>query len=310
MQFLHVRHLMLTVVLLTAAVCGRAEISVTLNNTFIQKYKNRAMIDSQFIVDHSKGKPNPASKDGDMHIAGRDPAAIGMPAVAELMNARDHLDVVQLANEAQGTGDPVPVSGAWRIWNEHGGDSEFKQGRRVAAATTSNPDHVFEIHPITSFAGVSTHASFRPIPGYTPKLPENAFPMYEQVRSTIIPGNGKTTIVSSGIGYNYVRFQMVLNERPFPISDGAVAMAKVQDMEGHLILRNKRMVFVKDTPPEVAVRELGEGSCLQVLGIPRLNLALVSWRVANRNDPRKPLTWSLPYEMIVVGVYDEPCEED
>jgi len=41
-----------------------------------------------------------------------------------------------------------------------------------------------------------------------------------------------------------------------------------------------------------------------------LNLALVSWRVKNKNDPRKPLTWNLPYEMIVVGIYDQPCEED
>jgi len=26
----------------------------------------------------------------------------------------------------------------------------------------------------------------------------------------------------------------------------------IQDLEGHLLLRDKRMVFVKDTPPEVA----------------------------------------------------------
>lgn len=45
-------------------------------------------------------------------------------------------------------------------------------------------------------------------------------------------------------------------------------------------------------------------------GIPRLNLALVSWRVAHRNDLRKPLTWNLPYEMIAVGICDKPYEED
>lgn len=289
---------------------AHAEISVTLNNSFIEKYKNRATIDAQFIVDHSKGQPNSGSKDGDMHIAGRDPKNIGMPAVAELMNAKDHLDAVQIANDAEGTGQPVAVTGAWRIWNEHGGDNQFQQGKKVAAASTSNPDHVFEIHPVSSIGGVALHASFKDIPGYSPKLPENAFPMYEQVRSTIVPTSGKTTIISNGIGYNYVKFQMVLNEQPFAISDGAVASAKVQDLEGHLLLRSKRMVFVKNTPPEVATRDLDEGSCLQVLGIPRVDLALVSWRVKNHNDPRKPLTWNLPYEIIVVGVYPEPCEED
>ena len=62
----------------------------------------------------------------------------------------------------------------------------------------------------------------------------------------IIPKSGKTTIVSGGIGYNYVNFQLVLNEKPFKIADGAVAMARIQDNEGHLLLRAKRMAFVKD----------------------------------------------------------------
>lgn len=304
------RDVLASVMFLIASGLAQAEISITLNNSFIEKYKNRATINAQFIVDHSKGKPNPGSKDGDMHIAGRDPKNIGMPAVAELMNAGDHLDAVQIANDAQGTGQPVAVTGAWRIWNEHGGDNQFVQGKKVAAASTSNPDHVFEIHPVLSIGGVALHESFKDIPGYSPKLPENAFPMYEQVRSTIVPTSGKTTVISNGIGYNYVKFQMVLNEKPFAISDGAVAFARVQDLGGHLILRKKRMVFVKDTPPEIATRSLGEGSCLQVLGIPRVDLALVSWRVGHRNDPRKPLTWNLPYEIIVVGVYQEPCEED
>ena len=95
---------------------AHAEIGITPNNTFIAKYKNRATIDD-FIVDHAEGKPNPASKDGDMHIAGRDPQNIGMPAVAELTNAKEHLDAVQVANDAQGTNQPVKMSGAWRIRN-------------------------------------------------------------------------------------------------------------------------------------------------------------------------------------------------
>jgi hypothetical protein len=289
----------------------QAEISLTLKNTFIAKYKNRATIDSQFIVDHTKGKPNPASKDGDMHIAGRDPQNIGLATVAEIMNAKSSPAAVSAANDAQGTNQPIPVSGAWRIWNEHSGDNEFVQGKPVAAAKDSNPDHVFEIHPVVRIGSEALHESFRPIEGYEAKQPEDAFTRYEQVRSRITTSrSGTTTIISNGIGFNYVRFQMVLNEKPFPVDDGAFAFAKVQDLGGHLILRKKRMVFVKNTPPEIATRDKGEGSCLNVLGIPRLDLALVDWRVKHATDSREPLRWNLPYEIIVVGVYDEPCEED
>lgn len=302
----------LTVLLLTvtASLQAAAEISITLNNTFITKYKNRATIDTQFVVDHSKGKPNPASKDGDMHVAGRDARNIGMAAVAEIMNAKSQPEAVEAANAAAGSGSAIAVSGAWRIWNEHGGDNVFVQGRPVAAAQTSNPDHVFEIHPITQINDIDLRASLQPIPGYQAKAAEDAFPRYESVRSKIIPKAGKTTIVSAGIGYNYVKFQMVLNEKPFKVSDGAFAMARIQDMEGHLLLRAKRMVFVKDTPPEMAVRDLGAGACLRAWGVPRVDLALVAWRVKNRKDERDPLNWTLPYEVIVVGIEPEPCEED
>ena len=300
----------LAVLALAAGLPAFAEISITLNNTFIEKHKNRATIDANFAVDHSKGKPNPASKDGDMHVAGRDAKNIGMAAVAEIMNAKNHLDAVEVANNAAGTNSPIPISGAWRIWNEHGGDNVFVQGKAVAAAQTSNPDHVFEIHPITEVGGIDIRASYQPIPGYDAKKPEDAFPRYDNVRSKIIPKSGKVTIVSNGIGYNYVNFQMVLNEKPFKIADGALAKARIQDLEGHLLLRDKRMVFVKDTPPEIAVRDGKAGDCLRVLGIPRLDLALVSWRVKNRSDERDPLNWNLPYEIIVVGVYPEACEED
>ena len=245
-----------------------------------------------------------------MHVAGRDPKNIGMAAVAEIMNAKNHPAAVEAANNAAGTNNPIPISGAWRIWNEHGGDNVFVQGKAVAAAQTSNPDHVIEIHPITEVGGIDIRASYQPIPGYDAKKPEDAFPRYDNVRSKIIPKSGKVTIVSNGIGYNYVNFQMVLNEKPFKIADGALAKARIQDLEGHLLLRDKRMVFVKDTPPEVAVRDGKAGDCLRVLGIPRLDLALVSWRVKNRSDERDPLNWNLPYEIIVVGVYPEACEED
>jgi hypothetical protein len=69
-------------------------------------------------------------------------------------------------------------------------------------------------------------------------------------------------------------------------------------------------VFVKGTPPYEAITGKGEGDCFRVLGMPRFDPALVSWRARNAQTRPEVLTWNLPYEMIVVGVYDQPCEKD
>lgn len=53
-----------------------------------------------------------------------------------------------------------------------------------------------------------------------------------------------------------------------------------------------------------------EGDCQRVLGIPRLDLALVSWRARNAKTNPDALTWNLPYEIIVVDIYDSECHVD
>lgn len=288
-----------------------AEISLTLKNTFIEKYKNRATIEADCTVDKSKGAPNSPAKDGDMHMAVRCPAEIALPLVAEVMNAKDHRNIIDASVDAEQSQTPVKLVGAWRIWNEHGGDERFTQGKTVKKSTTTNPDHVFEIHPLTRFGPLSAFESFKPIIGYTEKEADRAFPMYEGVRSQIRRGQGTTTIISNGVGYNYVKFQMELSERPIEVADGRFAFAKVRDMDGHLLLRKKRVVFVKGTPPEAAVKDAQEGQCFRVLGIPRLDLALVSWRTKQAAEGRtEVLTWNLPYEIIIVGLYEGECEGD
>lgn len=64
-----------------------AEIELTLKNAFIEKYKNRTSNEDVCLIDGSKGKANPASKDGDMHVAVRCPKEIALALVAEIMNA-------------------------------------------------------------------------------------------------------------------------------------------------------------------------------------------------------------------------------
>jgi hypothetical protein len=61
--------------------------------------------------------------------------------------------------------------------------------------------------------------------------------------------------------------------------DGTYVLAQVRDLEGELLVRNRNMVFVKDTAPEEAVKQKKKGGRLHVLGIPRISLKLVEWRI-------------------------------
>src|SRR5206468_1123194 len=106
----------------SAAICNaQTDVEITLKNSFIEKYKNRATINANLVVDRAHAHPNPASKDGDLHIAGRSPEEIALPIVAEIMNARSEKDAVSLIHQVEGSGRTVNVAGAWRIWCEHGG---------------------------------------------------------------------------------------------------------------------------------------------------------------------------------------------
>lgn len=291
--------------LLAAAV--HAETQITLKNSFIEKYKNRATVTATYTIDAAHKKPNPASKDGDMHVAGRAPE-VGLPIVAEIMNAASEQAAVDKVHEVEGTGQAIKIAGAWRIWTEHGGDSVQTQGKKLKPFTTSNPEHVFEIHPVTKLDDISVSDSFHPIEGFETKDADRAFHRYETTRSRIIPGKNTTTLITTMAGYNYVEFLVELNEDPKPVTDGTLAMASILDLDGELLVRNRRMVFVAGTPPDVAVKNLKKGDCLHVLGIPRIDLALVSWRARNVEKRPGALTWSLPYEMIMAGVYeDEAC---
>lgn len=279
-----------------------AQIEIALKRSFIDTYKDRVTIDASFTVDKAHARPNAPKNDGDLHIAGRAPE-IGLATVAEIMNAGGDLPAVQLIHNAEGTGAPIRISGAWRLWSEHGGQDSQTQGAALAPFTTTNPPHVFEIHPITQIGTHSTAASLAPIVGYTPKDATDAFDRYESKQSRIkVSPNGKTvTIVTSGLGFNYAEFLIVPTEEPFDVDDGKMVMAQVLTLDGDLLVHKRRMVFAKGTPPESAIQAAQVGDTLRVLGVPRVNLALVAWRVDHRRERPDALTWNLPYEMIVVA---------
>ncbi len=301
--------LLALLVLCLVPIAASAEITITLKNDFIEKYKNRATIDAKYTVAKAHKKPNPPSKDGDLHIAGTAPE-IGLPAVAEIMNAASEKEAVDTIHNVEGTGQAIAISGAWRLWCEHGGSGDQVQGKKIPPITTSNPDHVFEIHPVTQVGELSVLDSLRPIEGFEPKDAHDAFTKYESIKARIIPKGKTTSIVTTMAGYNYVEFVMKINDdQQHEVEDGRFVMASVHDIEGELLVRNRRMVFIKGTPPEQKVKDLKKGDCLHVLGLPRIDLALVSWRAQNSKKNPDVLNWSLPYEIIIVGVYDTDCKE-
>jgi hypothetical protein len=299
--------------LLTAALCGSllwpqlvdAEIIITLKKDFIKKFENRVTIDATYTIDQAHKRPNPGSKDGDIHVAGR-ADEIGLAAVAEVMNAAGQPKALALVKDAQSSGTPVKMTGAWRIWCEHGGDVEHIQGDPLAPFDTTNPPHVFEIHPLLKLDDVNVATGWKPIVGFTAKDADQSFVSYERTRSRIEVGNDTITIHTTMAGFNYVEFQIELLEAPVPVSDGLMVFATVQNLQGDVLVHRRRMVFGQGTPPATKVAGLKKGAVLHVLGIPRISLTLVDFRASHVDDPtfrgKDILNWSLPYEMIIAAV--------
>lgn len=291
-----------TAVLLLVASVASAQITITLRRDFVEKFKNRVTIDATFTVDRAHENPNPPSKDGDLHVAGRAPE-IKLPVVAEIMNARDHMDAVGAVQNAQATGTPIAISGAWRIWAEHAGSDDQIQGAALSPFTTTNPDHVFEIHPISEVGGINTLPGLKPINGYTYKDAVTAFSKYEDIRLNLHVTPTTVTLHTAGAGFNYVKFIMELEEDPtFMVDDGLFVRSSALDLDGELIARHRRMAIVKDSPAFEAIRTMHKGDQVTVVGVPRLNMAILSWRIRNAAAHPDVLQWNLPYELIVVAV--------
>jgi hypothetical protein len=291
---------------LLLSTAARADVRVTLQNAFIEKYKERATIEAAYSVDSTRARPLPPASDGDLHAAGRAPE-IGLAAVAEVMNAAQQPEAAELVRRAERSHQPLAVRGVWRLWCEQGGDSEHVQGRPVEPFKTASPPHVFEIHPVLRLGDQDLAGSLRPIAGRTYEDAGQAFRNFEQLPSRITAGDGMTTITTRMAGASYVDFVIRLNEEPtHALADGLAVKAAVLDARGELLVEERRMVAAAGTAPYARLKALHRGDSLHVAGVPRIDLALLSWRVANRGRVPGILDWSLPYEMVLVAVLPDP----
>lgn len=282
-----------------------SEIRITLKNSFISSYKDRATIDVLLTVDKASKGPKPAFLDGDFHIAGRAPQ-IGLPVVAEIKNSAFEKEALDIIHRYEGTGESVRMSGAWRIWPEHAGRAEEVQDEELEGFDMTNPDHVFEIHPVTSVKNKSLLDSFRPVEGYIPGKADIVFKSYENTGCGILPGDETTSIVTRKGAFNDVEFIMEINENRQDVAeDGRFVSSAVYNLKGERLVQKVRMVFVKNTPPEKIVRNLKRGDRLHVFGLPRIDLSAVARHASDLRNSEEMLNLHLPYEIVIVGVYKD-----
>jgi hypothetical protein len=321
----------------TGAAGGNAghPLVIELDNEFIDKYANRATITSQFtITGISKDHPDP--KDGEVHNGGWADEA-GLPCVAEVMNvARDGKPARDAFHKAFNAKKKVTVTGAWRIWGEHAGGGNQIQARGSKPdgdlpGAPSNPDHVFEIHPVTivNVGGHDTDASaaIGDTPDFKPNDAHHAFvDLFETTPCKIVPMGNRTRIITRPVQLNFTEFlirpegELKQMGDDADHSDGHSLICTVFDTDGELLVRNRRMVFVKGTSADNVVQNLKKDGVLRVVGFARIDLALVQWRVKHRDDTTDksghafaapPLEWALPYEMIIVTAkpFETPLDD-
>ncbi len=278
--------------------------TVVLKRAFVEQYKDRATIDVSFFVDHAHKHPNAPSADGDMHVAGRAQKEVGLPMVAEVMNAAQPGEgpAVTEIHSVEGDNAQLPVTGVWRLWFEHPAKQQI-QFATVPVPGNTNPDHSFEIHPITKFDKNDVTGAFEPVTGFQPYDAETAFGGYEKLKIIVSATSSAVTISASKAAYNYTEFEMTLVGSPKKLADGGYAvLANVDGKADESIASNIRMIFVPGTPPlqQLLNQKLGDGDTMHVIGIPRINLNAISTFIDASGG--QTLTRKLPYEMIIVAV--------
>jgi hypothetical protein len=294
----------------------RAQMVLGLEKDFVDTYKDKATITTRFHLDAvpAHADPHPigeGSKDGDIHIAGRD-SVVGLPLVAEIINARKEPKPMtflkNLVNDGA-LGKEIDLTGVWRIWFEHLSKDPQIQKEPFPAPDDSGMAHAFELHPVTMFDTFDCRDSFVPIKSST-----QVFKAYDAVRAfqdeydklqVDIELKGTQVTLTAGQGQiNYAEFILELAGQPKSVGDGFIVPAKVYEVgqeDQPLIPSNHRMVFVKDTAPGNAVKNMAKGQRLHVLGIPRVNLHTVSL-IVNKLAPNEKWHGPLPYEMIIVAI--------
>lgn len=278
---------------------------VRLKRAWAQAFADRTSIDAVMNVRHSHTRANAissAGEDGDLHFSGVSPD-VGLPFVAEIVNAGlpKRRPLVRYIVSAAKSGTVLTISGAWRLWFEHPSSRQTQGSNDPFAPDNTNPDHSFEIHPITRVNQTDVTGSFVPIPGYHAYSAGDAFGYFDKCVVRIKASNSGISIRSKRLRFNYVEFEMELMEAPKHVQDGWIALATVLKAGDEDAADGpRRMIFVQGTLAAQVIQNAEAGDRFRVLGIPRINLSAVLAMVNEHGTSE--FDAQLPYEMIIVGI--------
>jgi len=282
------------------------DFEVRLKKAWATKFADRTSIQAKMVIHHAHKSPNPIKSggdDGDMHFSGES-ADVGLPFVAEIVNAAlpGEQSAVSDVKASEGSTSNVIVTGAWRLWFEHPSTTQTQGAHNPFSPDNTNPDHSFEIHPVSQIEQDGVQASFVLIKNYTPYTADVAFPYFDKAKLTIKASSSGISLRSKKLKYNYVGFGIELTHKPKKVSDGYIVLAKVLSGDGDEEAANgeRRMIFVDGTAAAAKIQTAAAGDRFDVLGIPRINLNGVLALVAKHGTAQ--FDAQLPYEMIIVGV--------
>jgi len=294
---------------LVAALASRLsgqDFEVRLKKAWATKFADRTSIQAKMVIHHAHKSPNPIKSggdDGDMHFSGES-ADVGLPFVAEIVNAAlpGEQSAVSDVKASEGSTSNVIVTGAWRLWFEHPSTTQTQGAHNPFSPDNTNPDHSFEIHPVSQIEQDGVQASFVLIKNYTPYTADVAFPYFDKAKLTIKASSSGISLRSKKLKYNYVGFGIELTHKPKKVSDGYIVLAKVLSGDGdeEAASGERRMIFVDGTAAAAKIQTAAAGDRFEVLGIPRINLNGVLALVAKHGTAQ--FDAQLPYEMIIVGV--------
>lgn len=278
------------------------QIEIILRKSFVDSLKNKVTISAAYEIAYAHKYPNAPSKDGDIHIAGK-ARGIGLPIVAEVMNAKYQTSALQIIHQNEGTGKTVNMVGVWRLWCEHAANGEIQEQGAEVTINNTNPPHVFEIHPVLKINEIDLIGSLKPIIGFQYKKTDDAFFKYSNTTCKIEDLNDKIKITTNGVGYNYAEFWIeLIDDNQLVVDDGRFVYCSVLNQNQELICNKIRMAFPKGSQAEKKVTKMKKGAIMHVIGIPRIDLALVSYRIEHSSKKPEILNWNLPVEMIIVAI--------
>ena len=297
---------------------AQSQIVLTLKKSFIESLQNKITIKSDFNFDKANkkiiniksgfylGKSAPLHQDTKLYedlIMSGSSFDIGFPVEAKIFNANHDFSTSDIIS--QYLNKKINLTGVWRIWTEYFGNDKIRQGELSGKLNDNTAEHIFEISPVTKFNDIELKGYNKLTKTNKIQNAENAFPKYSLLKCNISCDDSLITITTNGIGYDFVDFVLQLNDTSDIRDDGRFIDCNVFDNNNNLLVKNLRMVFIKNSGPEKAVRKLSIGDKLRVLGMPRFNLNEIYSRIKSSESNKEMLNYNLPYEMVIISVINK-----